>query len=88
MQHKYQSKLTTHLHRIEGQVKGIEKMLSENKYCVDIIIQTRAIQKSLESFNESLLKNHLEEHVSHQFQHGQNTKAVTELLKIYNLHNK
>ncbi len=88
MQKHYQSKLSSHLHRIQGQLQGLERMLDNNKYCVDIIIQSRAIQKSLESFNQSLLKNHLEEHVAHQFTHGQTAKAVSELLNIYNLHNK
>lgn len=88
MQGKYHSKLSHHLHRIQGQLQGLERMLDDNKYCVDIIIQSRAIQKSLDSFNEVLLKNHLEEHIAHQFKHGRTGKAVDELLKIYNLHNK
>lgn len=88
MQTKYQSKLNNRLRRIEGQIKGLQKMLDGNKYCVDIITQSRAVQKSLESFDQELLKNHLEEHVSHQFQHGQTDKATAELLKIYSLYNK
>ncbi len=88
MQHKYHNKLIHHLHRIQGQLKGLERMLNNNQYCVDIIVQSRAIQKSLGSFNQELLKNHLEEHVAHQFMHGENKKAVGELLDIYNLRNK
>lgn len=88
MQHKYQDKLKHHLHRIQGQLRGIESMLDDNKYCVDIITQSLAIQRSLGSFDQQLLQNHLEEHVAHQFTHGQNSKAVTELLKIYKLHSK
>ena len=76
------------LHRIQGQVKGLEKMVVKNKYCVDIITQSLAIQKSLQSFNQAMLENHLQEHVSHQFKHGDASKAVKELIKIYNLKNK
>lgn len=88
MQVKYQKILINHLHRLQGQVKGIEKMVEEGKYCVDIITQSLAAQKSLQSFNEKLLENHLTEHVAHQFQHGQSSKAVKELIKIYKLKNK
>ncbi len=88
MQKKYQDKLAHHLHRIEGQVKGLERMLEANKYCVDIITQSLAIQKSLASFDKEMLKNHLEEHVAHQFKAGNEKKAISELLKIYYLSNK
>ncbi len=88
MQTKYQSALTHHIHRIQGQLLGLERMLNENQYCVDIITQSRAIQKSLGSFDQKLLRNHLEEHVAHQFVNGQIGKATNELLKIYNLNNK
>ena len=85
MQAKYQKQLTNRLHRIQGQLQGLERMLDENKYCVDIITQSQAVQHSLESFDQELLKNHLEEHVAHQFVHGQEGKAVSELLKLYKL---
>lgn len=88
MQHKYHGKLKNRLHRIQGQLRGLENMVADNEYCVDIIIQSRAIQKSLQSFDTELLQNHLEEHVAHQFLHGQTGKAVSELLKIYNLYRK
>ncbi len=88
MQVKYQKKLTNHLHRIQGQLQGLESMLKQGKYCPDIITQSLAIQRSLGSFDGALLKNHLEEHVSHQFSHGEKNKAVTELLKVFNLHKK
>ncbi len=88
MQAKCQKDLINRIHRIQGQMAGIERMLEDNKYCVDIITQSRAIQRSLESFDASLLKNHLEEHVAHQFSGGHTSKAVAELLKIYDLHNK
>lgn len=88
MQKKYHHKLSHRLHRIQGQLQGLERMVDAGKYCVEIIIQSRAIQKSLESFDQELLKNHLEEHVAHQFSHGQTAKAVNELLKIYKLQNK
>lgn len=88
MQEKYKKKLISRLHRVAGQVKGIERMVQQNKYCVDIMTQSLAVEKSIQSFNADLLENHLSEHVSHQFTHGQSAKAVKELVKIYNLSRK
>jgi DNA-binding FrmR family transcriptional regulator len=83
-----EKKLINRLHIIQGQMKGLEKMVEEKGYCVNIITQSLAIQKSLQSFNQEMLKNHLQEHVAHQFHHGHGDKAIAELIKIYNLKNK
>lgn len=88
MQDKYKKKLIHHLHRIKGQVEGIERMVKGHKYCVDIMVQSLAVEKSIKRFNADLLENHLFEHVPHQFQHGQSQKAVREMVKIYNLAGK
>ena len=88
MQSKYQKKLINHLNRIEGQVRGLTKMVETGRYCPDVLTQSLAVENSLESFNSALLENHLSEHVAHQFQHGQSVRAVKELIKIYNLANK
>lgn len=88
MRQKYQSKLIHRLNRIEGQVRGLKRMVQAGKYCPEILIQSLAVERSLQSFNSQLLENHLVEHVVHQFLHGQSDKAVKELIKIYNLANK
>lgn len=51
--------LVTRLNRIEGQVKGIKKMVEEERYCVDIITQVSAVQSALNAFNKVLLSNHI-----------------------------
>jgi DNA-binding FrmR family transcriptional regulator len=48
-----------HLSRIEGQVRGIAAMVTEDRYCADIIVQTAAVQESLRAVAKNLLKNHL-----------------------------
>jgi DNA-binding FrmR family transcriptional regulator len=88
MQEKYHKKLINHLNRIEGQIRGLKKMVENSKYCPDILTQSLAVENSLESFNAHLLENHLTEHVHHQFLHGQSKKAVSELIKIYKLANR
>jgi DNA-binding FrmR family transcriptional regulator len=80
------------LHRariLEGQLRGVEKMIDEDAYCVDIITQTLAIQKSLSSLNKLLVENHLRTHVTDMFAEGgeHQQQAVDELLKVYELNN-
>lgn len=81
------------LHRariLEGQLRGVEKMIENEDYCVDIITQTLAIQKSLRSLNKLLVENHLRTHVAHMFSEGgaQRDAAVAELLTVYELENR
>ena len=81
------------LHRskiIEGQLKGLEKMIDNEAYCMDILTQSLAIQKSLASLNKLVLENHLRTHIAGMMGSGDETqqgKALEELLKLYQLHN-
>lgn len=51
--------LMNRLNRIEGQVRGVKRMLEEDKYCTDILVQVSAINAALNSFNRELLANHM-----------------------------
>lgn len=79
------------LHRakiLEGQLKGIEKMLENEAYCMDIITQSLAIQKSLGSLNKLIVENHLSTHIKDDMCSGDEAKqahAIKELLDIYEL---
>jgi CsoR family transcriptional regulator, copper-sensing transcriptional repressor len=80
------------LHRsriLQGQLRGVEKMIENEDYCVDIITQTLAIQKSLRSLNKLLVENHLRTHVTEMFDEGgtQRDAAVAELLTVFELQN-
>lgn len=88
MYKKNQKKAISRLHIIQGQLLGLEKMVHDNKYCIDIIRLSLAIQKSLQSFNQLMLENHLKEHVPHQFMSGKEKQAIKELSDIYFLNNK
>jgi DNA-binding FrmR family transcriptional regulator len=48
------------LRRIEGQVRGLQRMVDEDKYCIDILTQVAAATKALQSFSLELLEEHLE----------------------------
>ena len=53
-------KLMNRLNRIEGQIRGVKKMVEEDRYCIDIINQVSAISSALNSFNKVLLANHIQ----------------------------
>lgn len=71
------------LRRIEGQVRGLQKMVDEEKYCIDIITQSSAIRSALSSVEDLMLQNHLSEHVIHQIKHGQEKKATEEIISVF-----
>ncbi len=78
------------LHRtstLEGQVRGLARMNENEDYCMDIIAQSRAIQKALASLDKLIIENHLRTHVAHMFAEGgeHREQAVAELLKAYDL---
>jgi DNA-binding FrmR family transcriptional regulator len=80
------------LHRsriLEGQMRGLQKMIDNEDYCMDIITQSLAIQKSLGSLNKLIVENHLRTHVSDMFEAGgeQQNVAIAELLKVFELNN-
>jgi len=81
------------LHRakiLEGQMRGLQKMIEKEDYCMDIIIQSLAIQKSMGSLNKLVLENHLRTHVQEDLSSGSKSsqeKAVEELLNLYELSN-
>lgn len=81
-------KLVQRLKIIEGQVRGLQKMLEEDKYCIDIITQTSAIKQGLSNVEDALLEGHLGHCVVNQIKKGETTKATGEILKVYKLKRK
>ena len=73
--------LSNRLNRIEGQIRGIKKMLENNAYCPDILIQVSAVNAALNSFNRVLLEEHINSCVVNDIKDGQ-TETVGELVEI------
>ena len=74
---------------VEGQMKGLEKMIDSEEYCIDILTQSLAIQRSMASLSKLILENHLRTHVPHMLashEAGMQEKAIEELLHLYDLH--
>lgn len=70
--------LTNRLSRIEGQVRGVRKMVENDAYCVDILTQVSAIQSALNGFSKELLGNHIRTCVADGIRSG--SDAVVEEL--------
>lgn len=68
-------KLMNRLNRIEGQVRGVKKMVEKDVYCIDIITQVAAIQSALAGFNKVLLKEHISTCVVEDVKQGKEDKV-------------
>ena len=81
-------KLLRRLKIVEGQIRGLQEMISGDAYCVDVITQTSAVKQALSGVEDVLMEDHLTTCVIHQIKKGQEKKAVEEILKVYRLKRK
>ncbi len=73
---KNKEALIKRLHRIEGQVRGIERMVEDDRYCIDIITQISAVNTALESLAFEILDDHVNHCVSGAFASGNKREAA------------
>lgn len=73
--------LTNRLKRIEGQVRGIRRMVEEDAYCPDILTQSAAVTAAMRSFNKLLLENHLRSCVVEDIQ-AEKPGTIDELVRV------
>lgn len=73
--------LQNRLKRMIGQLNGIQKMLDDNRYCGEILIQVAAVESALQSFGYLVLQDHLETCVVEEIQKG-NTQIVEEAVEL------
>ena len=85
MERKTKKQALRRLQIIKGQLNGLEKMIREEKYCVDIITQSFAIKQARSGIDNLLLEHHLRTHVAMQMKSGKTKKATGEILKVYKL---
>ena len=79
--------INNRISRIEGQLKGIKKMIGEDVYCNDILIQLSAVQNSVKSLSNHLLENHLYRCVTKDLEEG-NLEVIEELIRLFKKFNK
>lgn len=72
--------LLKRLNRVEGQVRGIARMIEEDRYCIDILTQVSAVRSALDAVAQQLLTDHTRGCVTRAIEHGEGQQAIDELL--------
>ncbi|WP_438502679.1 metal-sensitive transcriptional regulator [Alteribacter natronophilus] len=75
-------KLLNRLKRVEGQVRGIQRMVEEDRYCVDVLVQLSAINAALKKVGYTMLENHTRGCVTKAVHEGEGDEAIDELMKV------
>src|ERR1700720_4952998 len=79
------------LRRIEGQVRGLQRLVDEDRYCADILIQISSVQEALRSVGRALMKNHLRHCASEAIRDtapGRAEAMYEELLNLMDMHSR
>jgi DNA-binding FrmR family transcriptional regulator len=83
---KEKERIVKRLKSIEGHIRGIQRMIEEDKYCIDVIKQLLAVKSALDKVNTLILKHHLENCVTTAIRSNKNTKreqVISELLDVF-----
>jgi len=86
MNRKNDSKLLTRLKRIEGQVRGVARMIEEDRYCIDVLNQIQAVKAALRRVEQEVLKGHAAHCVAHAIKSGtakDQTEKFSELVELF-----
>ena len=81
------SRNLTRLRRIEGQVRGLQKMIEEDRYCADVLTQISSVHEALRSVGKELMRNHLKHCATAAIREG-NTEIYDELLDLMYKHSR
>lgn len=79
--------INNRINRIEGQLKGVKKMIEEDAYCNDILVQLSAIENSVKSLSNHILENHLYSCVTRDLEKG-HLEIIDELISLFKRFNK
>jgi DNA-binding FrmR family transcriptional regulator len=85
MRDEIKSSCQKRLSRIEGQVRGLSKMVDEDRYCIDIVTQIGAVRAALRRVEEEILKDHVGHCVEHAISSGnkaEQRKKIAELMEV------
>jgi DNA-binding FrmR family transcriptional regulator len=75
-------KLINRLKRVEGQVRGLQKMIEEDRYCIDVLVQISAIQAALKKVGFNLMERHTKSCVVSAIKEGHGDHHIEELMKV------
>ena len=73
---------------LEGQIRGLQRMVDKEEYCIDILQQSSAAKNALSGIEDLILENHLSTHVIEQIKSGNTKKPKEEIIQIYKLSKK
>ena len=85
MQADVKNSCSARLRRIEGQVRGLLRMVEEDRYCIDVVTQIQAVRAALKRVEEEVLRDHVAHCVEHAIQSGdvrEQRKKVAELMDV------
>lgn len=85
MRHAVHTNCLKRLSRIEGQVRGIARMIEEERYCIDILTQIRAVQAALRRVEGEVLKDHMTHCVEHAIASGDKIDQRAKLAELLTL---
>lgn len=88
MNAKIKTRSLRRLKILEGQIRGLQRMVEEERYCIDILRQSSAAREALSCVEDLLLENHLSTHLGEQMKHGHQSKAVKEILSVFQISKK
>ncbi|AMA53862.1 copper-sensing transcriptional repressor CsoR [Bacillus inaquosorum] len=80
---KEKDQIINRLKRIEGQVRGIQNMVENDRYCVDILVQISAVQAAMKNVALHLLEDHAHHCVADAIKSGDGEQAISELLDVF-----
>lgn len=86
MREEQKREVLARLKSIEGHVRGVQRMVEEDQYCIDIIRQTLAIQRALEKVNGLILENHLQTCVTTAIRSddpAERERVISEILDVF-----
>lgn len=75
--------LVTRLRRIEGQVRGLQRMVDEDQYCIDILTQMNSVISALRAVGMGLLDDHVRHCVRESIEQGEGDEKVEELMNAF-----
>jgi DNA-binding FrmR family transcriptional regulator len=85
MDEKQKKSQLARLSRIEGQVRGVARMVEDDRYCIDVLTQIRAVRAAIDKVEQEILHDHLQHCVAHAF-HAGNAKdrqtKIDELMEV------
>ena len=85
MQKETKAAIQKRLNRIEGQVRGLSRMVEEDRYCIDIVTQISAVRAALRRAEEEILRDHVSHCVEHAISRGnkqEQRKKISEIIDV------